>query len=290
MPEPRSQEVAGHVVVPPLAAIEPKACLSPTVEVWHRPVFIVFLVCWVVNWVVLLLRVDLAGQGRWIESLLPVTACATTLLALARRLPLQNVLMAGFLIGGLASIITAVAALSGVPVGPIYYTERMGERIAGVVPWPIPLLWVILIINGRGVARLIMRPWRRTNYYGYWVIGLTCLLAVWFDVGLEAFAVKVNNYWLWLGKQSVLRWQTAPYVNFLGWFVSALGMIAFTMPWLINKLPIKQPMDYHPLVVWLLLNGWVLTGNAMHGLGSAVALSLIGNTLAAVCAIRGARW
>ena len=67
-------------------------------------------------------------------------------------------------------------------------------------------------------------------------------------------------------------------------------MIAFTMPWLINKLPIKQPMDYHPLVVWLLLNGWVLTGNAMHGLGSAVALSLIGNTLAAVCAIRGARW
>ena len=282
--------MAGHVVVPPLAAIEPKACLSPTVEVWHRPVFIVFLVCWVVNWVVLLLRVDLAGQGRWIESLLPVTACATTLLALARRLPLQNVLMAGFLIGGLASIITAVAALSGVPVGPIYYTERMGERIAGVVPWPIPLLWVILIINGRGVARLIMRPWRRTNYYGYWVIGLTCLLAVWFDVGLEAFAVKVNNYWLWLGKQSVLRWQTAPYVNFLGWFVSALGMIAFTMPWLINKLPIKQPMDYHPLVVWLLLNGWVLTGNAMHGLGSAVALSLIGNTLAAVCAIRGARW
>jgi len=290
MPEPGSQEVVAPVVVPPLAVIEPKARLSPTVEVWHRPVLIVFLVCWAVNWVMLLLRVDLAGQGRWIESLLPVTACATTLLALARRLPLQNVLMAGFLIGGLASILTAVAALSGVPVGLIYYTERIGERIAGVVPWPIPLLWVILIINGRGVARLIMRPWRRTNYYGYWVIGLTCLLAVLFDAGLEPFAVKVNNYWLWLGKQSVLRWHTAPWVNFLGWFVSALGIIAFTMPWLINKYPIKQPMDYHPLVVWLLLNGWVLTGNAMHGMGSAVALSLIGNALTAVYAIRGARW
>jgi len=279
-----------HVIAPPLAGLDPKARLSRTVELWHRPVFIVFLVCWVINWVIVLLRLELTGQARWIESLLPVTACATTLLGLGRRLPLQNVLMAGLLIGGLASVLTAVAAVSGMPIGPIYYTERMGEKVAGVVPWPIPLLWIILIINGRGVARLIMRPWRRTNYYGYWVIGFTCLLAVVFDLSLEPFAVKVNNYWLWLGKQSLLRWHTAPWVNFLGWFVSALGLIAFTMPWLINKHPVKQPIDYHPLVVWVLLNAWLLTGNATHSLVSAVVLSVIGNGLAAVYAIRGARW
>jgi len=242
------------------------------------------------NWVAQLLRVELSGPGRWLESLLPLTACATTLLGLARRLPVQNVFMAGFLIGGLSVILTAVAALSSVPFGPLYYTDRLGEKLAGVVPWPMPLLWVILIINGRGVARLIMRPWRKTNYYGFWVIGFTCLLVVLFDLGLEPFAVKVNNYWLWLGRKSVLSWHTAPWVNFLGWFTASLGIMTFTMPWLISKNPVKQPMDYHPLVVWLLLNLLLMTGNALHGLAFPVALSLIGNGLTAIYAIRGARW
>ena len=85
-------------------------------------------------------------------------------------------------------------------------------------------------------------------------------------------------------------WFTAPWVNFLGWFVSALAMLVFTLPWLINKQPVKQAMDYHPLVVWLLLNLWLLAGNAGHGLWLAVALGAVGNAVIAVFAIRGARW
>ena len=259
-------------------------------EQWHKPVFILFLLVWVANWALLMLRVELPPEGRWVESLLPVAACATTLLALGRRLPLQNVLMAGALIGGIGSIITGVAASSGVPFGPVVYGDALGEKLFGVVPWPIPFLWVALVINGRGVARLIMRPWRRTNYYGFWVIGLTCLLAVVFELGFEPFAVHVKSYWIWLGAKSVLSWHTAPWVNFLGWFVSVLGILAFSIPWLINKHPVKHPMDYQPLVVWLLINLWVATGNAAQGLWSAAAASAIGNTLAAVYAIRGARW
>ena len=225
-----------------LVSAEPQTRLSPAVELWHRPVFIAFLLSWMSNWVAQLLQVELSGPGRWLESLLPLTACATTLLGLARRLPVQNVFMAGFLIGGLSVILTAVAALSSVPFGPLYYTDRLGEKLAGVVPWPMPL------------------------------------------------AVKVNNYWLWLGRKSVLSWHTAPWVNFLGWFTASLGIMTFTMPWLISKNPVKQPMDYNPLVVWLLLNLLLMTGNALHGLAFPVALSLIGNGLTAIYAIRGARW
>jgi uncharacterized membrane protein len=260
------------------------------VERWHKPAFILFLLAWTVNWVLALLNIELPTEGRWVESLLVLTAGATTLLALGRRLPFQNVLMAAVLIGGIGSIITAIGALSGVPFGPVVYSDSMGEQFLGVVPWPIPLLWIVLVINGRGVARLMMRPWRRTNYYGYWVIGITCLMAVLFELGFEPFAVHVKNYWAWLTGRSVLSWHTAPWVDFPGWFVSVLGILAFAIPWLINKQPIKQPMDYHPLVVWLLLNLWVATGNAAHDLWSAVLLSTAGNAVAATYAIRGARW
>jgi uncharacterized membrane protein len=263
--------------------------VSPA-ERWHKAAFIFFLLTWTANWVVVLLQVPLPAEGRWIEVWLLGATVLTTLVTLSRRLPLQNVLTAAVLIGGLGGILIAIGAASGVPFGPIVYGDALGEKVFTLVPWPMPLLWVVLVMNGRGVARLIMRPWRRTNYYGFWVIGLTCALAVIFALGFEPFAVKVKNYWIWLGSKSVLSWHTAPWVNFLGWFCGCLGILAFTIPWLINKQPVKQPMDYHPLVVWTLVNLWVLTGNAGHGLWGAASLTLLLNGVAITYAIRGARW
>lgn len=281
-------------VVDPLASADAsrlaKARLSPAAEQWHKPVFILFLLVWGVNCVLLLLRVKLPAEGRWLEALLPILAAATSLLALGRRLPFQNVLVAGTVIAGLSTGIIAVGALSGVPFGPVVYNDNLAERLFAVVPWPMPLLWVTLIINGRGVARLIMRPWRKTNFYGYWVIGLASLLVVLFDLGLEPFAVQVKGWWLWLSGKSALSWHTAPWVNSLGWFVTALSIMALSIPWLINKQPVKQPTDYHPLVVWLLLNLWIMTGNALEQFWLPVGVSLFGNVVAALFAVRGARW
>jgi hypothetical protein len=79
-------------------------------------------------------------------------------------------------------------------------------------------------------------------------------------------------------------------VNFLGWFVTALSILAFSIPWLINKQPIKQPVDYQPLVNWLLVNSWFMMGNALHRLWPAVGVGLGANAVAAFYAIRGARW
>ncbi len=256
----------------------------------HKPLFILFLTVWALNWVMLLLRVELPPEGRWLEGLLLILGTATSLVALGRRLPLQNVLVAATLIAVLSTGIAALGTQSGMPFGQFVYGDALGAPLFGVVPWSIPLLWVVLIINGRGVARLILRPWRRTNYYGFWVIGLTCLLAVLFDLGFEPFAVHLKNYWLRPAPQAVLSWHTAPWVNYLGWFVSALGILTFALPWLINKQPIKQPKDYHPLVVWLLLNLWVATGNALEQLWPAAGVGILGNALGAIYAIRGARW
>ncbi len=288
MPESFKPAVDPHASLDP--SLVARMRLSPAAERWHKPVFIMFLVVWAVNWVVLLLRVELPPEGRWIEALLPVLAAFTSLLALGRRLPLQNVLMAGALIAGLSIAIVAVGALSGVPFGPVVYSDAFGERFFGVVPWPMPLLWIALVVSGRGVARLIMRPWRKTNFYGYWVIGFACLLAVLFDLGLEPFAVQVKGWWIWLSGKSVLSWHTAPWVNSLGWLITALALIIAAIPWLINKQPVKQPTDYHPLVVWLLLNLWLGTGNALQQMWLPVGVALLGNILAAIYAVRGARW
>jgi uncharacterized membrane protein len=285
---------ADKSIAPSLAATDlppapPWARPASWVEHWHKPAFILFLVASLVTLTLLWLRIELAPAWRWFDTLCLGLAAITSLLALGRRLPTQNVLMSAALIASISGGILLVATASGVPFGPLLYSDALGEKIFQTLPWPVPLLWVVIIVNARGVARLAMRPWRKTNFYGFWVIGLACLLAMIFDLGLEPFAVFVKGWWGWQLTRSA-RWYTAPWVNWLGWFITALAVLAFTTPWLINKQPVKRPIDYHPLIVWLLLSLILAVGNAAHGLWPPVWVSLVANAGATVLAVRGARW
>jgi putative membrane protein len=249
-------------------------------------VFIAFLLGFTFNWVTLLL--GLSTDWPRTEELFWTLAATTTLVGLARRLWEQNLLMSASIIAGIAFVVAVAADRTGVPYGPRTYSDYLGGKILGV-PWPMPLIWIVVIIACRGVARLILRPWRKTMYYGFWVIGLACLLAVWLDLALEPFATRVRRYWFWQTSKDVLNWYSTPWVNFLGWGVTALGILGFATPWLINKQPVKQPTDFHGLALWLLLNFYFATGNALNGLGLAAGVSLAGMAAVTVCAVRGAR-
>jgi len=89
------------------------------------------------------------------------------------------------------------------------------------------------------------------------------------------FATRVRHYWFWESHRDIPSWYSAPWVNFLGWFVATLGILAFATPWLINKQPVKQPTDYHPLTLWVLLNIYFATGNVLEQQWLAVAFSLV---------------
>jgi uncharacterized membrane protein len=292
MPVERKSSANSVTNIPsvPVPALKSTALPSSSVGKWQKPVFIVFLILFLINEALLILRIHPEGSGRWIEAMFLVVATMSALLSLAQRLPLQNVLMAGVLIFSITGAIVSVGSITDVPFGPFIYSAAMGETLFGVLPWTIPMIWVVFIINGRGVARLIMRPWRKTNYYGYWVIGLTCLLVVLMDMALEPFAVMEKHFWLWQSTRTSWLWYSAPWVNFLGWFITCLVAVCLTLPWLINKQPVKRPMDYHPLLGWIFLQVWFFTGNALNHLWLACAITGIGVVTTAVMAIRGARW
>ncbi len=224
-------------------------------------------------------------RWMWLDAMLVLLGTATTLIGQMRRLPAQNVLAAAgicFLIGG---IVQAVGAATGIPFGAFTYTEH-----ASVLPWLLPLVWVIVVFNGRGVARLIFRPWRKTRTYGLRVIALTCVLAVTFALGLEPYAVKVNDYWLWQVNQTRWGWFGTPWICFFAWLLTALLMLAFATPFLINKKPVKSPPFYHPLMVWLTVNLVFASGVSTSRLKLAL-LAILG-----ICALlfsasmAGARW
>jgi uncharacterized membrane protein len=257
----------------------------------HRVLFGLFLLQFALAWTRLWLPWPLFGTARWPDGLLVVLATATVIASLTRQLPGQNVMLASTIIAFIAGAVQTLGALTAIPFGPYAYTEHIGQQLFYPLPWAVPLMWILVILVSRGVARLTLRPWRKTQNYGFRLIGLTALLVVLLDAGLEPFATSVKHYWVWSPTKIRLDWYSTPCVNFLGWAVTTLLILAFATPSLINKKPRpRPPPDYSPLVVWLLLNFLFGTGAAVHNLWPAVGVISLGSLVVTVFALRGARW
>jgi uncharacterized membrane protein len=235
--------------------------------------------------------VTIKAEANWPVAVLLLLATAGTLFALTRQLPAQNVLLAAFVIAFIGSIAHGIGSKCGLPFGPFMFDPEAGLKLFGILPWALPLLWVVAVLNSRGVARLILRPWRKIRAYGFWLIGLTALLTMLFDCALEPFAAHAKHYWIWTAEGYLLISQGAPTSNSVGWFVVTLLILAFVTPTMINKqLSKRSAPDLYPLAVWL---GAVLlfaTGAAVHGFWLASTTDAILSIGVAVFAIRGARW
>jgi putative membrane protein len=236
------------------------------------------------------LSLNLPGNPGWPEALLILLAATGTITALARQLPLQNVLLAAFVIALVGGAVHALGVTMGIPFGPFLFGVEAGPQLFKTLPWAMPLIWVVAVLNSRGVVRLILRPWRKIRSYGFWLIGLTAALTMLFDLTFDPFASRVKHYWLWVPTKFPLTWQGAPLVNFFSWAAVALLMLAFVTPALINKNPARRAPDFHPLAVWL---GAILLfgiASALHGMWGAVAVDGTMAVLTAMFAIRGGRW
>lgn len=246
-----------------------------------------FLVLWVC-----ITGSPLPGKPGWPEALLVLTTALTTIGSLSRILPGQKVLLVTVLIGLLGGLAHGLGAKTAFPFGPFVYSEAAGPRFFNALAWPLPLIWISAVLNARGVAKLILRPWRKLKNYGYWLIGLTAGLVVFFDLALEPFAAHTNHFWLWLPTKFPFTWYGAPLVNSLGWLLTSLLILAFTTPALTQKTSRakRSRMDYHPLAVWLLALALFATSAFQSQLWLAAGLCVLTGIVTAIFAVRGARW
>jgi hypothetical protein len=231
----------------------------------------------------------LQGVGAGLIAL----AAAASVAQLHLQLPVQNLLRAALitaLIGGIAFGLSGLPAIA-MPFGPIVFQPAAGGKILDILPWTIPLLCIMVIFSARGVGRLIMRPWRKTKKYGWWLIGLTAALVAAFDFALEPFAVHTAKLWLWQPTKIPLTWQGASPFCPIAWFFMTVLILALITPSFIRKQPGgHSPPDYHPLVVWL--GALVLFGVSSAKIGDWLPVE-IDATVAAVTlifAVRGGKW
>lgn len=217
-------------------------------------------------------------------------ATAGSIGALGRRLPLQSVLFAAFITALIGAAAQGLTARTGIPFGPMAFGQTIGPKIFNTVPWAVGLIWIVAVFNSRGVARLMLRPWRKVKNYGFMVIGLTSALALAFDLALEPFA-RMKRFWFWQPTKIHIAWQGASPLNFIGWAFVTLIILAFVTPFLIRKQPGEQTgPDFSPLVLWLGAMALFAANAAQAGLWTAVVLDAVFAAVAALFSWRGAKW
>jgi uncharacterized membrane protein len=231
-----------------------------------------------------------ARQSAPVDTFTLVLATAASVAIIARQLPLQSVLFAAFitaLIGGAAH---GLSARTGLPFGPLSFDNASGPQLFNSVPWTVPLIWIFAILNSRGTARLMLRPWRKMKNYGFLLMAMTSVLTLAFDFALEPFA-RVKHLWLWQPTKISLTWQGATPLSFLGWLFVTLLILAVTMPYFIRKQPGgSSAPDYAPMTLWLGALALFGIKSGQAGLWPAVAVAGIFVIIVTVLCWRGAKW
>ena len=168
---------------------------------------VLFFATLVLAWMRLWAPAAVLGEASWPDGLLLVMTAATTLASLTRQLPAQNVVLAAIAIGGFAGAVVSLGALTGVPFfGPVVFNPaKIGRLLFNPLPWAVPVIWVVAILTSRGVARLVLRPYRQRANYGFGVMGLTVLLVVLLELSFEPYATQVKQYWSWKTNTNRIR-------------------------------------------------------------------------------------
>src|SRR5215212_3492405 len=123
---------------------------------------------------------------------------------------------------GYAIETTGVA--TGFPYGPFYYGDSLGPKVAGLVPYLLPLSWAPLVLGAVAASRFGSResgvgsrglPYSRSGATR-WVLSAAVLLTL-VDGVLDPGAASLG-FWVWPQGGS---YYGIPVSNYLGWLFSS---------------------------------------------------------------------
>ena len=170
------------------------------------------------------------GARRALSSAVVGGLAVTTAAAAARRWGWGRSATTAGSIAAATAVVERVGTETGWPFGGYSYTPALRPQIAGV-PAIVPLAWFAMAVPARETAHAALgdrsRPVTR-------IVGGSLALTAW-DLFLDPQMVG-EGYWRWARRG---RYRGIPLSNFVGWFVTGLGVMAL----LELALPVGEPGD-----------------------------------------------
>lgn len=211
-------------------------------------------------------------------------AIAVTLYAI-RTLGMRGWL--GFMIPAIGLSLTSelLGTSTGFPFGDYTYLSGLGYKVAGLVPFTIPLSWYYLGLSAYLLARAGLRSdagtWRGRVLPAVGAIALGSVLLTSWDFVLDpAMSQTALPFWYWHTPGAFFG---MPYQNFAGWF--GTGVVFMTVAALVwgDRVPSVRQADLHlPLTVYLGNIAFATVMSLAAGFWIPVLLGMVTGTLPAI--------
>lgn len=173
----------------------------------------------------------------------------------------------------------------GLPFGPYHYTEMLGYRIAGDVPYAIPISWYYMLYCCLAFCSwlLVARDSSATKWR--WALVAGAFLTAW-DVAMEVQMTNVQPaHWVW-DLERVPAWVPQwlggelfygmPLSNWIGWYVTGVVvsrlMLAIVPP---RAWRAGLAAAWLPIALYAANAVMPLATTARHGLWAATALGAL---------------
>lgn len=156
----------------------------------------------------------------------------------------------------LAGSIELIGVLTGFPFGGYEYTERLGPKFLGHVPYVIPPSWFMMLYPALHLSFMLGVP--------RWAVPITAsVLLTWWDVAMDAAVSTARDnpgtaafvYWFW---EVEGPFYGMPLQNWLGWLATGLLLSAVFLKIVPSW---RESRSLTPLVIWL-IQGGVMAGLA----------------------------
>lgn len=158
------------------------------------------------------------GGTRRVLSSVVVTSMAVTTAARAVQrwgAPRTSAALGAVAVG--TAVVERVGTRTGLPFGRYHYTPALRPQVGGV-PAIVPLAWFAMAVPAHHTAHAVLG--RHSSPAARIVLGSAALTA--WDLFLDPQMVG-EGYWRW---HRLGRYRGIPLTNFVGWFVTGLGVMA----------------------------------------------------------------
>jgi len=146
---------------------------------------------------------------------------------------------------------------TGLPFGAYGYSDQLGFKIAGLVPFNIPTSWFYMLVASLAICGRLLPSTDDNKTKWWWALVGGIVLTAW-DVSMDPAMVK-TNHWLWhvpdlSGESSLSRFVGTPFFfgmplsNWLGWLLTGIivarAMLALVPPsvWARQVSPSRLPL------------------------------------------------
>jgi uncharacterized membrane protein len=169
----------------------------------------------------------LTRAGTLIDCGFLLTLLISTWMILRRDLPFKSsILFCGFIVFS-SAVFYIISYYTAYPFGELMAPPIFKMRIFSIVPWSLPLWWLVLLANAYVIASVLLVGGRKelvpeSRLLIVLITGGTVALthATW-----EPIAVNFKDYWFWLDRDH--EYYGTPRPNLAGWYI-----VGVTLAWL----------------------------------------------------------